>query len=66
MKVKPLSITAYAIARNARYTVRVSVTMGAIPTVPMIIKYGNDYYVRTSTSPLEYSSATFGKAVTND
>jgi hypothetical protein len=32
MKVKPLFITAYAIARNVRYTVRVSVTMGAIPT----------------------------------
>jgi len=34
----------------------------AIPTIPLIIKYEKDYYVKTSNNPLEYSSATFGKA----
>lgn len=44
-------------------TIRVPVTMRSIPTVPLVIKYEKDYYVKTSNNPLEYSSASFGKGV---
>ena len=66
MKTKPW-ITAHAIVREqgriVSNTVRVPVDMKeSIPTVPYIIQFEKDYYVRTGTNPLEYTSASFGKA----
>jgi len=66
-RVKPW-ITAHAIVceqgRVVTNTVRVPVTLkGSIPTVPYIIQFEKDYYVKTSTNPLEYTSASFGKVV---
>ena len=55
-------ITAYAIVRESgrvvTNTIKVLVKMsGGIPTVPYVIKYEKDYYVRTETNPLTYTSA---------
>jgi hypothetical protein len=64
--MKKQFITAHAFIRErgriVQTTVRVPVTFGSIPTVPLVIKFEKDYYVRTSNSPLEYTSASFGKA----
>ncbi len=66
MKIKPW-ITAHAIVREqlriVTNTVRVPVSASTTgPTVPYIIKFEKNYYVRTNTNPLEYTSASFGKA----
>ena len=66
-RVKPW-ITAHAIVREqgrvVTNTIRVPVNLkGSIPTVPYIIQFEKDYYVKTSTNPLEYTSASFGKVV---
>jgi len=63
-------ITAFAFRlegdSTARYTVRVPVSLkGSTPTVPRIILFEKEYYLRTNTNPLEYRSASFGKAVRN-
>ena len=60
-------ITAHAFVREplliVQHTVRVPVDMkGLTPRVPYIIKVEQDYYVKTNTRPLEYTSASFGKA----
>ena len=67
---KPPFITAHAFVRESTsivcHTVRVPVNMQNVPTIPLIIKFEKDYFVKTCNSPLEYTSASFGKAVTND
>ena len=68
MTVKPW-ITAHATIREqgriVTSTVRVPVNLkGSIPTVPYIIKFGADYYVKMRDNPLEYMGASFGKATT--
>jgi hypothetical protein len=63
--MKKMFITAHAFIRESgrivQTTIRVPVAMGSIPTVPHIIKFEKEYYVRTSTNPLEYTSASFAK-----
>lgn len=48
---------------NVRYArVRINMTQTIVPTVPFVIHVDREYFVRVNTNPLQYCSATFGKA----